>query len=127
MWQSSFPAVGDRPPFAVWDAQLKLEAAPEVNFVPLTVPFGLYSHCLDTHACTGMGSMCCLQSRELSSSVMLQELYPKRLTNLKWIHSCTAGVEGVLWPGLIESNVIVTNARVREASHCDILPLCPAE
>ncbi|KAK9842741.1 hypothetical protein WJX74_001639 [Apatococcus lobatus] len=45
-----------------------------------------------------------------SSKALLQELWPK-MPNLKWIHSCTAGVEALLWPELIESDVAVTNAR----------------
>ncbi|KAK9866561.1 hypothetical protein WJX84_010448 [Apatococcus fuscideae] len=45
-----------------------------------------------------------------SSKALLQELWPK-LSNVKWIHSCSAGVESLLWPDLIKSDVAVTNAR----------------
>ena len=48
----------------------------------------------------------------LTAVATLQELWPKKLPNLKWIHSCSAGVESFLWPELSQSDVIVTNARV---------------
>jgi phosphoglycerate dehydrogenase-like enzyme len=39
-----------------------------------------------------------------------QEFWP-RLTGLKWLHSCSAGLEHLLFPELISSNVILTNAK----------------
>lgn len=41
---------------------------------------------------------------------MLQEFWP-RLTNLKWLHSCSAGLEHLLFPELVNSSVILTNAK----------------
>lgn len=41
---------------------------------------------------------------------MMQDIWP-HLTNLKWIHSASAGVEKLLFPELIESKVVVTNAK----------------
>src|SRR5689334_6805885 len=35
----------------------------------------------------------------------------ERARNLKWIHSTAAGVRGVLFPALIESDVVLTNSR----------------
>ena len=52
--------------------------------------------------------------------VVLQDIWP-HLTNLKWIHSASAGVEKLLFPELVKSSVIVTNAKVyipRMASLC---------
>jgi phosphoglycerate dehydrogenase-like enzyme len=40
----------------------------------------------------------------------LQEFWP-RLTGLKWLHSCSAGLEHLLFPELINSSVILTNAK----------------
>ena len=42
---------------------------------------------------------------------VFQDIWP-HLTNLKWIHSASAGVEKLLFPELIKSDVIVTNAKV---------------
>ena len=41
---------------------------------------------------------------------MTQDIWP-HLTNLKWIHSASAGVEKLLFPELIKSKVVVTNAK----------------
>lgn len=41
---------------------------------------------------------------------VLEELWPS-LKNLKWVHSLSAGVEGVVIPALKESSVPLTNAR----------------
>lgn len=40
----------------------------------------------------------------------LQEIWPK-LTGLKWLHSASAGLDSLLFPELVESDVIVTNAK----------------
>ena len=40
----------------------------------------------------------------------LEEVWP-RLPGLKWIHSSFAGLDGFLFPGLVESDVVVTNAK----------------
>ncbi|KAK9825297.1 hypothetical protein WJX74_006934 [Apatococcus lobatus] len=40
----------------------------------------------------------------------LQELWP-RVSKLRWIHSSSVGVDKLLWPDLINSSVIVSNAR----------------
>jgi phosphoglycerate dehydrogenase-like enzyme len=37
-------------------------------------------------------------------------MWPK-LTGLKWLHSASAGLDTLLFPELIESDVIVTNAK----------------
>ena len=42
---------------------------------------------------------------------MFQDIWP-HLTNLKWIHSASAGVEKLLFPELVKSDVVVTNAKV---------------
>ena len=48
-----------------------------------------------------------------------QDIWPQ-LTNLKWIHSASAGVEKLLFPELVNSPVMVTNAKVSTCSHsCD--------
>ncbi len=41
-----------------------------------------------------------------------QEVWPK-LTNLKWIHSIAVGVDTMLFDELVNSDVGVTNSRVR--------------
>jgi phosphoglycerate dehydrogenase-like enzyme len=46
----------------------------------------------------------------LGAGSLLQELWP-RAASLRWIHSLAAGVEGMLFPELVESPVILTNAR----------------
>ena len=43
--------------------------------------------------------------------LLLQDIWP-HLSNLKWIHSASAGVEKLLFPELVESPVVVTNAKV---------------
>ena len=43
---------------------------------------------------------------------LLQKVWGK-LRNLRWLHSAQAGVESLLFPGLVESSVVVTNAKVR--------------
>lgn len=40
----------------------------------------------------------------------MQAIWPK-LTGLRWLHSASAGLEGLLFPELVESNVIMTNAK----------------
>ena len=40
----------------------------------------------------------------------MQAIWPN-LTGLKWLHSASAGLEGLLFPDLVESNVIMTNAK----------------
>lgn len=40
----------------------------------------------------------------------LREAWP-RLANVRWIHSLAAGVETLLFPELVESDVVVTNGR----------------
>lgn len=40
----------------------------------------------------------------------VQALWPQ-LTNLKWLHSSSAGVEKLLFPELVESEVPVSNAK----------------
>jgi phosphoglycerate dehydrogenase-like enzyme len=37
-------------------------------------------------------------------------MWPK-LTGLKWMHSASAGLEKLLFPELVESNVVLTNAK----------------
>lgn len=43
--------------------------------------------------------------------VLLRKLWP-HLKSLKWLHSFYAGVNHLLFPELVESNVVMTNARV---------------
>jgi phosphoglycerate dehydrogenase-like enzyme len=40
----------------------------------------------------------------------IQEFWP-RLSGLKWLHSCSAGLEHLLFPELVQSSVVLTNAR----------------
>lgn len=58
----------------------------------------------------------CKQHRHCLQAT-LQDIWP-HLTNLKWIHSASAGVEKLLFPDLIKSKVLVTNAKASPASHC---------
>jgi phosphoglycerate dehydrogenase-like enzyme len=44
------------------------------------------------------------------NSTFLRDNWP-RLQRLRWVHTATAGVERVLFPELIESDVVVTNSR----------------
>jgi phosphoglycerate dehydrogenase-like enzyme len=46
----------------------------------------------------------------LGTAELLRELFP-RAVRLRWVHSLAAGVEGMLFPELVESPVVVTNAR----------------
>ena len=48
---------------------------------------------------------------EQTPCTIVQDIWP-HLTNLKWIHSASAGVEKLLFPELVKSSVIVTNAKV---------------
>lgn len=41
---------------------------------------------------------------------VLQEFWPC-LTGLKWLHSCSAGLEHLLFPELVNSSVTLTNAK----------------
>lgn len=41
---------------------------------------------------------------------MLQALWPK-LTGLRWAHSASAGLEHLLFDELVESDVVLTNAK----------------
>jgi hypothetical protein len=57
-----------------------------------------------TKGCSSCGDGWCLLS------TVLQEFWP-RLTNLKWLHSCSAGLEHLLFPELVNSSVTLTNAK----------------
>jgi hypothetical protein len=46
--------------------------------------------------------------------VLLQEIWPS-LKSLKWLYSSSAGLEGLLFPELVQSHVLVTNAKVRKS------------
>jgi phosphoglycerate dehydrogenase-like enzyme len=46
----------------------------------------------------------------LGSGPLLRQLWP-HARRLRWVHSMSAGVEGLLFPEMIESPVVVTNAR----------------
>ncbi|KAL3163260.1 hypothetical protein ABBQ32_009659 [Trebouxia sp. C0010 RCD-2024] len=52
----------------------------------------------------------CGTGKDASTKQELQDIWP-HLTNLKWIHSASAGVEKLLFPELIKSKVSVTNAK----------------
>lgn len=63
--------------------------------------------------------LCCLSNsigacgaRLLPASILcgMQEFWPK-LTGLKWLHSCSAGLEHLLFPELVNSPVVLTNAK----------------
>ena len=41
----------------------------------------------------------------------MQKLFPK-LTGLQWVHSMSAGLDKLLFPDLVSSNVVITNAKV---------------
>ncbi len=45
-----------------------------------------------------------------TAAPLLRELWP-RAAKLRWVHSQSAGVEGLLFPELIETPVVLTNAR----------------
>ena len=49
-----------------------------------------------------------------ANSAKLQDvrdvIWPK-LTSLKWMHTASAGLEGTLFPELVDSDVVVTNAK----------------
>lgn len=49
----------------------------------------------------------------------LEEVWP-HLSNLEWLHSTAAGVEHILFPGLVEGPVTLTNAKASNlyASTC---------
>ena len=40
----------------------------------------------------------------------MQAIWP-RMTGLKWMHSASAGLEHVLFPELVNSDVVLTNAK----------------
>jgi phosphoglycerate dehydrogenase-like enzyme len=46
----------------------------------------------------------------LSDAVLLERIWP-RLTRVRWVHTRSAGLDGMLFPGLVESAVPLTNAR----------------
>jgi phosphoglycerate dehydrogenase-like enzyme len=46
----------------------------------------------------------------LGSGPLLRQLWP-RAGRLRWVHSLAAGVEGLLFPELVDSPVVLTNAR----------------
>lgn len=46
----------------------------------------------------------------LGRADLLRKLWP-RACRLRWVHSFSAGVEGILFPELVESPVVLTNAR----------------
>jgi len=52
----------------------------------------------------------------------MQDIWP-HLTSLKWIHSASAGVEKLLFPELVKSSVIVTNAKVAEQHEHAMQPI----
>ena len=45
----------------------------------------------------------------------MQKLFPK-LTGLQWVHSMSAGLDKLLFPDLVSSDVVVTNAKVPGAT-----------
>ena len=50
----------------------------------------------------------------------LEEIWPY-LPNLEWLHSTAAGVEHILFPGLVDGPVILTNAKASNV----LQSLCP--
>lgn len=64
----------------------------------------------------------CKQHRHCLQAT-LQDIWP-HLTNLKWIHSASAGVEKLLFPDLIKSKVLVTNAKASPACFAAHRVLC---
>ena len=47
----------------------------------------------------------------------MQKIWPK-MPNLRWLHSHAAGLDGVLFPELVDSSVILTNGKVSDCQHC---------
>lgn len=65
------------------------------------------------HVCALGGSVAtACDARPLSACA--QALWPS-LKSLKWVHSASAGLEGLLFPELVSAPVDVTNAKVRAA------------
>ena len=48
----------------------------------------------------------------MAMTASLMQAIWSQLTNLRWIHSASTGVENLLFPGLKDSNVVVTNSSV---------------
>ncbi len=44
------------------------------------------------------------------------------MPNLRWLHSHAAGLEGILFPELVDSTIIFTNGKVSKLQHC--APMC---
>ena len=53
------------------------------------------------------------KSQPCCDMTWLQKIWGK-LRSLQWLHSAQAGVESLLFPELIESSVVVTNAKVSQ-------------
>ena len=53
---------------------------------------------------------------EVSFICDMQKLFP-RLTGLQWVHSTSAGLDKLLFPDLVNSSVVLTNAKVPGAAH----------
>jgi phosphoglycerate dehydrogenase-like enzyme len=54
--------------------------------------------------------MCRMQPYIMITLIVSQAMWPK-LTGLRWIHSASAGLEHLLFPDLIASDVKLTNAK----------------
>ena len=52
----------------------------------------------------------CGVGENATSKDALREMWP-RLTNLRWLHTCSTGQEHMLFPELVDSSVALTNAR----------------
>ena len=50
----------------------------------------------------------------------MQKIWPK-MPNLRWLHSHAAGLEGILFPELVDSSIIFTNGKV---SNCQQTSVC---
>ena len=46
------------------------------------------------------------------------------LPSLGWVHSLAAGLDKLLFPALVDSKVVVTNAKVPMSCYCCMQP-CP--
>ncbi len=51
----------------------------------------------------------------------MQKIWPK-MPNLRWLHSHAAGLDGILFPELVDSSVILTNGKVSDCQHW--APVC---
>ena len=54
-------------------------------------------------------------------NLIMQKIWPK-MRNLRWLHSHAAGLDGILFPELVDSSIILTNGKVSDCQHW--APVC---